>query len=354
MIIHSLASIPLGILADKWIRRKIISYGVIVWSAATFISGVVQNFYQLLIARSIVGIGEAAYGPAATSLIGDKYTDDKRARVISIFHLGMFAGGTLGMALAGLIGTYYNWRICFFIVGLPGFLLALLSWRISEKPQEHKPELHLETKTFRTIFKIPSYISMLIGGIFLTFTSGAIISWITVFLVRYHQFTVSQASLSIGLIVLITGLAGIYFGGFLADKLYSVKKLPRSVVIAAGFIISTPFLIIIILTDSRILLMLSLSLGTFFMAWYYGPVVALIQDIVPSNLKATAYAFYIFFVHLFGDTLSPSVLGKLSDLSDLKTAFFLPVATNFIGALFFLLTTYLLIRNRNIFKQNTI
>lgn len=77
------------------------------------------------------------------------------------------------------------------------------------------------------------------------------------------------------------------------------------------------------------------------MAWYYGPVVALIQDIVPQTLKATAYAFYIFFVHLFGDTLSPSVIGKLSDISSLKTAFYLPIATNFLGGLLFLLTTYL-------------
>jgi sugar phosphate permease len=78
------------------------------------------------------------------------------------------------------------------------------------------------------------------------------------------------------------------------------------------------------------------------MAWYYGPVVALIQDIVPTSLKATAYAFYIFFVHLFGDTLSPSVIGKLSDLYNLQTAFYLPITTNFLGALCFVLCTKLL------------
>lgn len=341
MIVHSIASVPLGILADKWIRKNIISIGVIIWSVATFLSGLVKNFHQLLIARSIVGIGEAAYGPPATSLIADKFPEGKRAKVSSIFHLGMFAGGTLGMAAAGIMGTYLGWRNCFFIVGLPGLILALLSWYIKEE-KEHKALLNVEKKSLKELFKSLPYITILIGGIFLSFTSGAIISWITEFIVRYHNFTVSQASITIGSIILVAGLAGIYVGGFLADRQYNKNNTPRSMVISLGFFISTPLLIIVVNTTSSVLLVISILLGSFFMAWYYGPVVALIQDIVPSNLKASAYAFYIFSIHLFGDTFSPSVIGKISDLSNLRTALYLPIATNFLGALFFLLTTRML------------
>ncbi len=341
MIVHSLASIPLGILADRWIRKKIISFGVLIWSVATFISGFAQNFHQLLAARSLVGIGEAAYGPSATSLLADKFPEERRAAVNSTFHLGMFAGGTLGMILAGVLGTYLGWRTCFFIVGVPGFVLALLSLRISEPRKPH--ELHVEIKksSIYSIFRLPQYLTVLAGGILLTFTSGSIISWITVFIVRYHNFTVAEASVSIGSIVLVAGLGGIYAGGRLADKFF-VKGFPRSFVISAGFLLATPLLIIIVNTTAPVLLLLSMFAGTFFMAWYYGPVVALIQDIVPFDLKATAYAFYIFFVHLLGDTVSPSVMGRISDMSSLKTAFYLPIATNFLGALFFLLTTKLM------------
>lgn len=341
MIVHSIASVPLGILADRWIRKKIISFGVLVWSIATFISGFAQYFHQLLFARSAVGIGEAAYGPSATSLLADKFPEEKRAAVNSTFHLGMFAGGTLGMILAGVIGTYLGWRICFFIVGVPGFILALLSLRISEKKEPHEFHVQIEKSSIYSIFKLPPYIAMLAGGILLTFTSGSIISWITVFIVRYHNFTVAEASVSIGSIVLVAGLLGIYTGGYLADKFY-VKGYPRSLVISVGFLIATPLLLVIVNTTHPVVLLLCMFAGTFFMAWYYGPVVALIQDIVPSDLKATAYAFYIFFVHLLGDTLSPSVIGKISDSSSLKTAFYLPIATNFLGALFFLLTTKLM------------
>jgi MFS transporter, Spinster family, sphingosine-1-phosphate transporter len=347
MIVHSLASVPLGILADRWIRKKIISFGVLLWSIATFISGLVQSFHQLLAARSAVGIGEAAYGPSATSLLADKFPEEKRAAVNSTFHLGMFAGGTLGMILAGVIGTYLGWRICFFIVGVPGFILALLSMRIKEEKQPHQFQVHLERSSINSIFKSAAYITMLAGGILLTFTSGSIISWITVFIVRYHNFTVANASIFIGSIVLIAGLGGIITGGHLADKFYS-KGIPRSFIIAIGFLLATPLLLIIVNTSSDVILLCSMFAATFFMAWYYGPVVALIQDIVPADLKATAYAFYLFFIHLLGDTLSPSIMGKISDISSLQTAFYLPIATNFFGALLFLLTTRLI---KNLNKQ---
>jgi MFS transporter, Spinster family, sphingosine-1-phosphate transporter len=344
MIVHSVASVPLGILADKWIRKNIIAFGVIFWSVATFISGFAQNFYQLLVARSAVGVGEAAYGPSATSLIADNFPDEQRAKVSSIFHLGMFAGGTLGMVLAGIIGTYWGWRICFFIVGVPGFVLALVSYLIYENKKTDHHLLELKKSSVSSLFKSSSYILTLLAGVMLTFTSGSIISWITEFLVRYHNFTVSEASLTIGSIVLVTGILGIYAGGYVADFCHKKYRLPRSFIIAVGFIISTPFLYLIITVDTRIFLIISLVLATFFMALYYGPVVAFIQDMVPSNLKATAYAFYIFVVHLFGDTVSPSVIGKLSDSYNLKSALILPVATNLIGALLFLLITFMVYR----------
>jgi MFS family permease len=341
MIVHSIASVPLGILADRWIRKKIISFGVLLWSVATFISGLVQNFHQLLAARSIVGIGEAAYAPSATSLLADKFPEEKRAAVNSTFFLGMFAGGTLGMILAGVIGTYLGWRICFFIVGVPGFILALTSLRISEKKQLHHYVVHLERSSVYSIFKLPPYITMLAGGILLTFTSGAIISWITVFIVRYHNISIANASVFIGSIVLVAGLSGIYAGGRFADKLF-IRDIPRSFIIALGFLLATPLLLVIASTSSMVILLIAMFTGTFFMSWYYGPVVALIHDIVPSDLKATAYAFYIFFIHLLGDTFSPAVIGKISDISSLRTAFYLPIATNFLGALLFLFTTKLL------------
>ncbi|MCX7878806.1 MAG: MFS transporter, partial [Ignavibacteria bacterium] len=228
MIVHATASVPLGILADKWIRKKIIAIGVSVWSLATFLSGLVQNFTQLLIARGTVGIGEASYAPAATSLIAENYPPEKRAKANSVFHLGMFFGGTLGMMLAGIIGTHLGWRACFFIVAIPGIILAWSALKIRETEHKHRNTSDVNYSNILKLFKTSEYIMTLLSGIMLTFTSSAIISWMTQFFIRYHGYKVDEASVIIGISVLIGGPLGIYSGGYISDLLLHRFSIPRS------------------------------------------------------------------------------------------------------------------------------
>lgn len=351
MIVHATGSVPLGILADKWVRKNIISLGVAIWSAATFFTGLVQSFTQLLIARATVGIGEASYAPAATSLISDNYPIEKRAKVISIFHLGMFFGGTLGMMLAGVIGIHLGWRACFFIVAIPGIILAYFALKIKETKHKHHNASDVNSRTILQLFKTPSYIMTLVSGIMLTFTSSAIISWMTQFFIRYHNYTVDQASITIGLAILIGGPAGIYSGGHISDLLFNKYKMPRSVGIAFAFLAATPLIYITLTTKNEVLLLVSLVIATFLMTWYYGPMVALIQDIVPPSLKATAFAFYLFTVHLIGSTPAPALIGKVSDLFDLQTALYMVVVSNFLGGALLLVTTKLIMDSN---KRNNI
>ena len=347
MIIHATFSVPLGILADKWVRKNIIAAGVAIWSVATFITGTVQNFTQLLITRAAVGIGEASYAPAATSLIADNFPLEKRARASSIFHLGMFFGGTLGMILAGVLGSKLGWRACFFIVAVPGIILALTALRIKETKHEHKNTSEVNTKNILQLFKTPAYIMTLVSGIMLTFTSSAIISWMTQFFIRFHNYSVDQASITIGLAVIIGGPLGIYSGGYFSDLLYNKYKKPRSLAMAIAFILATPLMYITLTTQNEILLLVTLVMATYLMTFYYGPMVALIQDIVPGSLKATAFAFYLFTVHLIGSTPAPALIGKISDISNLQTALFLVVLSNLLGGVLLLITTKLLIKRKD-------
>ena len=351
MIVHAAFSVPLGILADKWVRKKIIAIGVSIWSLATLITGAVQNFTQLLIARGFVGIGEASYAPSATSLIADNYPPEKRAQASSTFHLGMFFGGTLGMILSGIIGTHLGWRASFFIVAIPGLFLALTALRIKETKHEHHNSSEVNYPNILRLFKTPAYVMTLIAGTMLTFTSSAIISWMTQFFIRYHNYSVDQASLTIGLAVIIGGPPGIYTGGKLSDYLHNRYNLPRSLGMAVAFLLATPLMYITITTANETLMMVSLVTATFLMTWYYGPMVALIQDIVPGSLKATAFAFYLFFAHLLGSTPAPAVIGKISDLSDLKTACLLMVVSNFLGSVFLFVTSKLLISSTKTAKR---
>lgn len=346
MIIHATFSVPLGILADKWIRKNIIAAGVAIWSVATFITGLVQNFPQLLATRAAVGIGEASYAPAATSLIADNFPVEKRARASSIFHLGMFLGGTLGMVLAGVIGTHLGWRACFFIVAIPGIILAFSALRIKEAKHSQQNADEVNKKNILQLFKTPAYVMTLVSGIMLTFTSSAIISWMTQFFIRFHNYSVDHASITIGLAVLVGGPLGIYSGGYFSDLLYSKYKKPRSLAMALAFIAATPLIYITLTTQNEILLIASLVLATYFMTFYYGPMVAHIQDIVPGPLKATAFAFYLFIVHLIGSTPAPALIGKVSDATDLQTALFLVVISNLLGGLLLLVTSSILMKKK--------
>jgi MFS transporter, Spinster family, sphingosine-1-phosphate transporter len=337
MIVHASCSVPLGILADKWVRKNIIAMGVAVWSLATFVTGLVQNFGQLLATRAFVGIGEASYAPAATSLIADNFPIEKRAS--SVFHLGMFLGGTLGMILAGVIGTHLGWRACFFIVALPGLILAFFALKIKEAKHEHKNIAEVNTRAILKLFRTPAYLLTLTAGIMLTFTSSAIIAWMTQFFIRFHNYSVDQASLTIGLAVVIGGPLGIYSGGYVSDLLFNKFKKPRSLAMAFAFLAATPLMYITLTTKNEVLLLVTLVIATYLMTWYYGPMVALIQDIVPGSLKATAFAFYLFTVHMIGSTPAPALIGKVSDMSNLQIGLYLVVISNFLGGLLLLVTT---------------
>ncbi len=353
MIIHASFSVPLGILADKWVRKNIIAMGVAIWSVATFITGIVQNFTQLLITRAAVGIGEASYAPAATSLISDNYPIEKRARASSIFHLGMFLGGTLGMILAGVIGSHLGWRACFFIVAIPGIILAIAALRIKETKHSIQNTEAVNKTNILQLFKTPAYVMTLISGIMLTFTSSAIISWMTQFFIRFHNYSVDQASITIGLAVVIGGPLGIYSGGYFSDLLYNKYKKPRSLAMAFAFLAATPLIYITLTTQNEILLLVTLVLATYLMTFYYGPMVALIQDIVPGALKATAFAFYLFTVHLIGSTPAPALIGKVSDATNLQTALFLVVISNFLGGVLLLITSSVIMKQRKI-QESTV
>lgn len=346
MIIHAAGSVPLGILADKWIRKRIIAIGVSIWSIATFFTGLTYSFTQLLITRSIVGIGEASYAPSATSLIADNFSSEKRAKASSIFHLGMFLGGTLGMVLSGIISTHLGWRACFFIVAVPGLILVYFILKIKEVKHEPHVTANVTRKNIFNLFRSPAYVITLVSGIMLTFTSSTIIAWMTQFFIRYHNYNVEQAGLTIGIAILIAGPIGIYSGGHLSDLLYKKYRLPRSTAMGIGFIAATPLMYIVLTTKNELLMLISLIIATYLMTWYYGPMVALIQDIVPGYLKATAFAFYLFAVHIIGSTPAPALIGKLSDIFGLQQALYLIVLTNLMGGILLLAATKILWKNR--------
>src|SRR5438876_5618269 len=132
LFVYALATLPLGVWADRSIRKNIVALCVGIWSVATILAGFTRNFLQLFSVRSVLGIGEAGYAPASLSLLGDFFSKEKRARILSYWSAGTLLGTAIGLALGGLVADAFGWRYAFFIVGFPGLIAAFLAWRMLE------------------------------------------------------------------------------------------------------------------------------------------------------------------------------------------------------------------------------
>lgn len=140
ILVYSLAALPFGVISDLRSRRAVIAGGVAVWSLFTFFGGFVRNFWQLFTCRAAVGIGEAAFAPAATSLVADYFPGKSRAAAMGVLASGLAVGGVLGLYLGGELGERFGWRVAFMVVGLPGVLCAFLASRLRD-PRPPKPPL---------------------------------------------------------------------------------------------------------------------------------------------------------------------------------------------------------------------
>ena len=194
-VVHALGSLGLGRLADLTSRKKVISYGIAFWSAATFMSGVAPSFRSLLACRAAVGVGEAAYAPAGNAMISAAFPKGVRARVQGFFDLGMFTGGALGLALGAILAQSVGWRPAFFIVGVPGVLLALSVRGLPEQSQK----VATEKVSMRELARVPAYLFVLASGWFSSFAGYTYVIWGAEFVYRYKAFSLRQAGTRLGL-----------------------------------------------------------------------------------------------------------------------------------------------------------
>lgn len=340
-IVHSVGTLPLGWLADRVSRKKVISYAILFWSGATFLSGLATSFRSLLGARALVGVGEAAYTPAATAIITGGFPRELRARVQGVFDSGMFIGGSVGLGLGSILAEWIGWRPTFFIVGIPGLLLALSILRMPEAPVRtgEKPI------PVRQLFRVPAYVTLLMSGCFITFAAYSYIFWGTEFVYRYKGFRLQEAGLLLGLSLLVAGVLGILAGAAVADRLSRRYSWGRVLVIATGLLLGAPLLLWAFYTPSKSVFLALFLLACFFMSWYHGPLTATMHDLIPARAHATAVGLYLFFANLLGTTLAPVVIGKIADRYDLLTGLHAALAAQVLGGLCFFLVIHFILRD---------
>jgi MFS family permease len=340
LLVLAVLSIPAGFFADRFSQKWTIAGGVLFFSLATIASGFAPSFLALLVVRALVGVGEAAYAPAAQSMISDSFPQEGRAMAQAIFAAGMLLGGASGLAFGGILGESYGWKAAFICAGLIGLLPSLTVLKLQEPPRRPKSEVI----PLSVLLSVPAYLAMIAAGTLVTFASVSLVTWGIDFAVNYKAFNLREAALSLAAIALLSLVLGVLTGGYLADQLQKKYVYGRIIVIAAAFLFAAPFLLLAIQSDDKWVVLGGLFIAGFFMSWYHGPVTAVLHDLTPQRAHGTAIGVYMFATQLIG-ALGPQLIGRISDLSDLQLGLQVAVAVMVGGSLLMLLVIYFIRRD---------
>ncbi|ARU58423.1 Spinster family MFS permease [Oleiphilus messinensis] len=319
-LVYAVAGIPLGRLADRISRKKIMAWGLVVWSGFTALNAVAWNYVSFFMVRMGVGVGEASYAPAANSLISDLFPPEKRSRATGIFMLGLPLGLVLAFFTVGaMITAFDSWRAPFLIAAVPGIILAIAMFFIKEpergQSEQRKLADDVVANPIRKLLKIPTFFWIILSGVTINFAAYAGNGFLVPLLQRYFEISLTQAALCTGVIVGITGLIGLTAGGWLADKGHQFSPRGRLSVGAVSLVIAALATAGALYFSNHSLVAFVVLFGFGWLAHYnyYTSVYPTIHDIVEPRLRSTAIAVYFAGMYLLGGAFGPIVVGALSD-----------------------------------------
>jgi len=349
-IFYVSVGIPIARWADVGNRRNIVSMAVAVWSGMTALSGFTQNFWQLLLARIGVGVGEAGGSPPSHSMISDYYPVEKRGSALSFYSTGVYLGILFGFLIGGWINSEFGWRVAFFVVGVPGFLVAILVRLTIREPVRGGLEGRaLEApatfgETLRTLKGFGSFKLFAIAAGLNAFSSYGIGNFTPSFLIRSHGFTSLEVGTSLALITGIGGALGTYMGGVLADRYGANDKRWYLWISGIPAACSVPLMFTAVFIGDPRLALGFLFFATMLGAFYLGPTIAIAHTLVSPSMRAMASAILFFILNLIGLGLGPLVVGMISDMlapaygsESLRYALGIVSFVNLLSAAFFFL-----------------
>ncbi len=326
MVGHALVSIPVGWAADRLDRRKTIAVGMLVWSTATLGAAVATGIGTLLVARLLAGIGTAACVPVANALLCDVFPAAGKARTVSIFNLGLFAGGAAGFALGALAG----FPLAFVVIAAPGFALLILIWRLDVPGRTREAAgLPVSLRAFvndvGSLLAIPTMRWVLGGAVLMAFAAGGMLAWFADFVHKTKGMSLERATAVFGACAVSGGLAGVVTGGIIGDRLQRRLPFGRMATMTIGFTAALPFGLAAIFVDGGPVFYAATWLTMFFITWYHGPMAAVVDDLVPEGRAATAQAAFIFTMHLVGTAPSSYAVGLLVNRVGVRYALLAPL-----------------------------
>jgi MFS transporter, Spinster family, sphingosine-1-phosphate transporter len=306
-------------LADRYSRKYIMAAGAFVWSAATLLSGVTHTYDELLLRHVIVGIGEATFVAISPAFLADLFPENIRGRVMGVFYLATPVGSALGYLIGGFLGNRYGWRAPFMVCALPGFVLAFTILALREPVRGATDQLadSVERGSIRGLARNKAYWTITLGAAMMTFAIGGLQVWMPTFLVRMRHVPLERANIVFGGMTVVAGTVATLLGGWLGDRLLRRTPAAYQMISAIGMALSIPAIVVAIYYPSQAMYP-AIFLGEFFLLLNTAPLNAALVNSVSARIRATALAVNVFTIHLLGDAFSPTLIGWISDKSNLE------------------------------------
>jgi MFS family permease len=293
--------------------------GAVVWSLATLLSAVTNNYDELLLRHLIVGIGEATFVVISPAFLSDLFPETIRGRIMGFFYLSLPVGSAVGYVMGGYLGHHYGWRTPFLVGAIPGLILALGLMFVREPERGASDQLPVtaERGTILGLFRNKAYWTVSLGMAMMTFAVGGMQVWMPTFLTRVRGVPLDKANLVFGGMTVVAGTVATLFGGWLGDRLLRRTHAAYLIVSAAGMILSIPAVVAAIyLTGSA--MYAAILMGEFLILLNTAPLNAALVNSVAAPIRTTAVAVNLFTIHLLGDAFSPTLIGYISDRTNLQ------------------------------------
>ena len=317
-LLYSVLAIPLAMLADRTRRSWVIAGALTVWSGFTALCGTAASSGQLFLYRLGVGIGEAGGVAPSYALIADYFPPQRRARALAIFSLGVplgLAGGTL---IGAYLAAWINWRAAFLVMGIAGIMLApFMLWlvrdpqRAAPSSSEAKPKL---AQTFSIIAAKPAFWLMALAASCSSLAGYGLAAWTPSIMMRSFGLSLTDTGQYLASLYLIGGTAGVFAGGWFADRLGQGDKSWYARLPMIAWIVTAPLFAIGLMSPSASVAWFFLLIPNALNILWLGPVTTAVQHLVPREQRATASASFLLINNLIGLGLGPTLIGALSDM----------------------------------------
>jgi MFS transporter, Spinster family, sphingosine-1-phosphate transporter len=330
MIGYSAMSPVVGWMGDRGRRFVLAGAGVLIWTAATFGSGLATSFGLFLASRALIGVGEASYAAVTPSLLGDYFPPARRGRALAIFSAAMPVGIALGYTVGGQIGARLGWQWAFYVAGIPGALLGIMLILLRDPvrgaldappvsaaaPSQARPPA--APSRWRDLLEYPSYRINVAAQTIFTFAMGGLGIWMPTFFSRERGLSQATASTMFGGVLCLAGFVGTLVGGQLGDRLAARHRAAHFSVSGIALLSSIPFSVLAIQAPWPAIFWPALFVTLTLLFLNTAPLNAAMTNVLPPELRARGFGAYILTIHVFGDAFSPMVIGFASDRIGLR------------------------------------